>query len=82
MVHFTTWVGVVRTPCGAQIEILPKTGLERSQTSERTRMILVRMLACLPEMQHIRPGLLASLVAQPDTPLCDMFIAAFLHSVT
>ncbi|ATU72942.1 hypothetical protein SXCC_02513 [Gluconacetobacter sp. SXCC-1] len=84
-VRFSSWVGVVRTPCGAQIEILPKTGndrgADRKAAPASTRRQFIQMLACLPEMQHIRHPLRALVDTQMDMPLGDIFLSAFLHSV-
>lgn len=89
----TNYVGVVQTPNGTTIEILPKVGktffnqeiddqpsnnnLENSLIESRT--ILLKMLLCLQSFRHItiNPANLLS----AKMPLLEIFIAEFLGAV-
>lgn len=85
----TNYVGVVQTPDGTTIEILPKVGKafssqENTDTylkdnQDESRKILLKMLVCLQSFRHIviEP---ASLLAA-KMPLLEVFITDFLNSV-
>ena len=49
-IQITSYVGVLRAPCGFQIEVLPKTG--RSNTPDEARALLIEMLKCLRGFKH------------------------------
>lgn len=56
----TQWVGILRTPDGATVEILPKTherpgNRVRTGSLERSRSLLVRMLAVTDERFRVAP---------------------------
>ena len=80
-------VGVLRTPCGTQIEVLPKIGRHAEDTpksdkdsKERikaSRSRLIEMLCCLREFQHMQTRQ-AQLLAE-KMPLWEVFIAEFLR---
>lgn len=77
-VQVTRYVGVIRAPCGFQIEVLPKTG--RNTSRDEARALLLRMLKCLAGFQHIRTS-----DADLDTqrmPLVEVFIQQFLLAVS
>ncbi len=44
-IQVTSYVGVIRAPCGFQIEVLPKTG--RDTSPDEARALLIEMLKCL-----------------------------------
>ncbi len=74
------YVGVLRTPSGFQLEILPKTG--RSDNSPNivgTRKMLLTMLRCLGPFRHLQTHNAALNAAQ--MPLLEVFIRQFLDSV-
>jgi 5-methylcytosine-specific restriction enzyme subunit McrC len=76
-VQVTRYVGVIRAPCGFQIEVLPKTG--RNTSRDEARALLLRMLKCLSGFRHIRTS-----DADLDTqrmPLLEVFIQQFLLAV-
>lgn len=76
-VQVTSFVGVMRAPCGFQIEVLPKTGKHTS--SETARGLLIEMLKCLAGFRHIRTAD-ADLIAV-RMPLLEVFIQQFLDAV-
>ncbi|CAA0096417.1 Uncharacterised protein [BD1-7 clade bacterium] len=78
------YVGVISTPFGDQIEILPKiarsSGQATSQDSaEFSRTALVNMLKHLHEFRHIETA--ESMVRSSNMPLLEVFIRQFLLSV-
>jgi 5-methylcytosine-specific restriction enzyme subunit McrC len=76
VLRLSSWVGVLQTPDGTQIEVLPKL-LDDKYDVARTRHLFVRMLAALPEV----PPLLwneADLQAE-RTPLLEFVAAQFLQ---
>ncbi|KZK66791.1 hypothetical protein A1L58_05115 [Shewanella baltica] len=54
-IRFSHYVGVLQSPCGFQIEILPKTG-RIDGTPAQSRDLVLRMLACLDDMPAIECG--------------------------
>lgn len=74
----SSWVGVLETPDGTQLEILPKI-LDDGTDVVRTRALLVRMLAALPDAPY-RDVDVASLDAA-DLPLTEVFAGLFLRAV-
>lgn len=74
----SSWVGVLQTPDGTQLEILPKV-LDDPADVDRTRQILVRMLAALPDA----PFRLADVadLAAAKLPLMEVFAAVFLRAL-
>jgi 5-methylcytosine-specific restriction enzyme subunit McrC len=83
-IQFTGYVGVLRSPDGFQIEVLPKTGKvsDASGTRElesKTRALLIKMLKCLPDFRHYKTSDAEIQVAK--MPLLEVFIWQFLQSV-
>ena len=76
-IQFTNYVGVLRAPCGYQIEILPKIGRHTSEAQARRK--LIEMLKCLREFRHIKT-INADLQTE-HMPLLEVFIQQFLDSV-
>ena len=76
-IQFTNYVGVLRAPCGYQIEILPKIGRHTSEAQARRK--LIEMLKCLREFRHIKT-LNADLQTE-QMPLLEVFLQQFLDSV-
>ena len=75
-------VGVLRTPCGTQIEVLPKIGKQTKGEQgfageEESRSRLIEMLCCLREFRHMETRQ-AQLLAK-KMPLWEVFIAEFLR---
>jgi len=77
-VRFTNYAGVIRAPCGFQIEVLPKIGKHDSAAEARAR--LVEMLQCLAEFRHIK--LANARLATVRMPLLEVFIRQFLDDVS
>src|SRR5690625_1329793 len=46
-IQVTNYAGVIRTPDGFQLEVLPKTGQESPTDSTWTRQLFIDMLHCL-----------------------------------
>lgn len=82
-IQVTSYVGVLRAPCGFQIEVLPKIVRGNSQSrkvcEEETRKLLIQMLKCLFGFRHIRTSD-ADLLAT-RMPLLEVFIQQFLVAV-
>ncbi|MCX7098946.1 MAG: McrC family protein [Methylococcales bacterium] len=76
-VQVTSFVGVMRAPCGFQIEVLPKTGKHTSP--ENARGLLIEMLKCLAGFRHIRTADADLLAVR--MPLLEVFIQQFLGAV-
>jgi len=77
-IQVTSYVGVIRAPCGFQIEVLPKTG--RHTSHDDARALLIEMLKCLAGFRHIKTAD-ADLVAE-RMPLLEVFIQQFLLAVS
>jgi len=69
-------VGVIQTPCGTQIEILPKVGTSK----EQARYMLVSMLWRLPNFPFRLAG--EALLDQAPMHLMEVFIKCFLQEVS
>ena len=76
-IQVTSYVGIIRAPCGFQIEVLPKTGKDTSDKDARA--LLIEMLKCLAGFRHIKTAN-ADLVAE-RMPLLEVFIQQFLMAV-
>jgi 5-methylcytosine-specific restriction enzyme subunit McrC len=76
-IQLTSYVGVIRAPCGFQIEVLPKTG--RDTSPDEARALLIEMLKCLAGFRHIKTAN-ADLIAE-RMPLLEVFIQQFLLAV-
>ena len=71
------FVGVIQTPSGNQIEILPKTSVSTSE--ERARNTLIKMLVELRD-SPFHEGVVANLYAH-NMPLFELIIGQFLKHV-
>lgn len=78
-IQVTNYAGVIRTPEGFQLEILPKTGSESPTDATWTRQLFIDMLRCLGGFRHVRVSS-ARLVAA-RMPLLEVFIQEFLSTV-
>ena len=76
-IQVTSYVGVIRAPCGFQIEVLPKTGKHTSP--DEARALLIQMLKCLVGFRHLKSAN-ADLIAE-RMPLLEVFIQQFLLAV-
>jgi len=76
-VQFANYVGVLRAPCGFQIEVLPKVGEELDD--KRARQLLIDMLRCLNGFRHIKTD--SAKLASTRMPLFEVFIKEFLQAV-
>lgn len=76
-VQVSRHVGVLRAPCGFQIEILPKIG--KSMAIDEARAQLITMLRCMHGFRHIRSSN-ADLHTE-RMPLLEVFIRHFLDAV-
>lgn len=77
-IQVTSYVGVMRAPCGFQIEVLPKTG--RNSSPEEARGLLIDMLKCLAGFRHIKTA--NAELAAAHMPLLEVFIQQFLQAVS
>jgi 5-methylcytosine-specific restriction enzyme subunit McrC len=75
----TSFVGVIRSPDGYQIEVLPKLGKVVEGGDGEARQRLIEMLRCLGGFRHIQTDS-AQLLAR-RMPLLEVFIGEFLRSV-
>lgn len=82
-IQVTNYVGVLRAPCGFQIEVLPKigkvSGKDRKECEKEARTLLIQMLKCLVGFRHIQTSD-ADLMAT-RMPLLEVFIQQFLTAV-
>lgn len=72
-------VGVIETPCGTRIEILPKH-VDGSDDPARARRALVGMIAEALDLTPLGPS--QSSIAALDTPLPEWLAERFLEAVT
>lgn len=79
-VQVTSFVGVIRAPDGFQIEVLPKIGkATRGDDAPQIRRLLLDMLRCLGEFQHIQTD--AAQLCAAHMPLLEVWIGEFLRAV-
>ncbi|WP_145577781.1 McrC family protein [Yersinia mollaretii] len=78
LLQVQNYAGMLSTPHGFQLEILPKVG--KNLTAAKARETLLTMLSHLPGFRHIQTRQ-ATLQAQ-RLPLLEIFISQFLHSVS
>lgn len=79
-VQVTSFVGVIRAPDGFQIEVLPKIGkATRGDEAPQIRQLLLDMLRCLGEFQHIQTD--AAQLCAAHMPLLEVWIGEFLRAV-
>jgi 5-methylcytosine-specific restriction enzyme subunit McrC len=76
-IQVASHVGVIRAPCGFQIEVLPKTG--RYTSPDEARALLIEMLKCLAGFRHIKTA--AADLFTERMPLLEVFIQQFLLAV-
>lgn len=79
VVQMTSFVGVVRTPDGYQIEVLPKVGKVLGGSGGEARDLLIEMLCCLQWFGHVQTAR-AELLTKHMT-LWEIFITEFLNTV-
>ena len=71
------YVGVLQTPCGTQIEVLPKLYLNGdTESAEATRNQLITMLRCLRDSPFKQAGSLSKRAT--NMPLLEVYISQFL----
>ena len=78
-IQVTSFVGVIRSPDGYQIEVLPKVGKAVGGGVAEARALLIAMLCCLQGFRHIQTDR-AQLLAR-HMPLLEIFILEFLRAV-
>jgi len=79
VVQVTSFVGVMRSPNGFQLEVLPKLGRAIEGGTPEARRLLIDMLKCFPGFRHIRTESAHLLATR--MPLLEVFIAEFLAAV-
>ncbi|KQN43365.1 2-keto-D-gluconate dehydrogenase [Pseudomonas sp. Leaf48] len=79
VVQVTSFVGVICTPDGYQIEVLPKVGKAIGGGVVEARQLLVEMLCCLQGFRHVQID--SARIAAARMPLLEVFIAEYLRSV-
>jgi len=82
-IQVSSYVGVLRAPCGFQIEVLPKIGKTDGQTKaireHEARTLLIQMLKCLVGFRHIQTSDAELLATR--MPLQEVFIQQLLAAV-
>jgi 5-methylcytosine-specific restriction enzyme subunit McrC len=78
-IQVTSFVGVIRSPDGYQVEVLPKVGKSMPGGAAEARRLLIEMLCCLHGFRHVQTEH-AKLIAS-RMPLLEVFIAEFLRAV-
>ena len=73
------YVGVIHTPYGQQIEVLPKISRKAGNEHNLSRRALLNILRHLHEFRHIETTDAA--IATEQLPLLEVFIHQFLQSV-
>ncbi|QBG37252.1 McrC family protein [Litorilituus sediminis] len=81
VLQLQNYAGVLFTPDGTQIEVLPKIGrkLDGEDGQARARNSLLNMLATLGSFRHIRTR--SANLSKSRMPLLEVFIGQFLDSV-
>ncbi|GAL03993.1 hypothetical protein JCM19237_2144 [Photobacterium aphoticum] len=82
LLQVKNYVGVIFTPGGECIEVLPKVGRHFNNTDnapDYARQVLLMMLSHLGSFRHIASH--PASVASQKMPLLEVFISQFLHSV-
>lgn len=77
-VRLMNYVGVIRSPDGFQLEVLPKIGKTAPQP-EQVRALLIEMLRCLAGFRFIKTDRAA--LATAKMPLLEVFISEFLSAM-
>ena len=70
------YVGVMQTPCGTVIEVLPKLYSGEQETEEKTRYQLIKMLRCLRNSPFKKAD--RADIRDAQMPLLEVYIAQFL----
>jgi len=78
-VQVTSFVGVLRTPDGFQIEVLPKVGKAIGGGAKEARQLLIEMLCCLQGFRHVQTD--SAKISAARMPLLEVFIAEYLRAV-
>ncbi|GAK20357.1 hypothetical protein JCM19052_844 [Vibrio sp. JCM 19052] len=82
LLQVKNYVGVMFTPTGEHIEVLPKTGRKSESTEQaitESREMLLMMLQHLGAFRYVASN--QASVASKKMPLLEVFIAQFLQSV-
>ncbi len=82
LIQVKNYVGVLFTPTGEYIEVLPKVGrkgLDRKQAEESSRETLLMMLQHLGVFRHLVTN--QASITTKKMPLLEVFISQFLASV-
>jgi 5-methylcytosine-specific restriction enzyme subunit McrC len=79
VVQVTSYVGVIRSPSGYQIEVLPKVGKAIGGGTVEARQLLIEMLFCLHGFRHVSTD--SAKLTAVRMPLLEIFISEFLHTV-
>lgn len=79
VIQVMNYVGVIHTPTGQQIEVLPKISRAAGGDHNVSRRALLNMLRHLREFRHIETTDAA--IATEQLPLFEVFIRQFLQSV-
>ena len=79
VIQVTSFVGVIRTPDGYQIEVLPKVGKAIGGGAVEARQLLIEMLCCLHGFRHVLTD--SAKLSAARMPLLEIFISEFLRTV-
>lgn len=82
LLQVKNYVGVLFTPTGEHIEVLPKTGRKAAtdeQAASESREMLLMMLQHLGSFRHVSSN--QASIATRQMPLLEVFISQFLQSV-
>lgn len=81
-VQAQSYAGVIRTPDGTEIEILPKVMYlsESEDKQENARLLLIKMLSCVPDMDLIDTA--PAGLHLRHLPLLEFFITQLLGAVS
>lgn len=79
VIQVTSFVGVIRSPDGYQIEVLPKVGKAIGGGAIEARQLLIDMLCCLHGFRHILTD--SAKLSAARMPLLEIFISEFLRTV-
>jgi 5-methylcytosine-specific restriction enzyme subunit McrC len=78
-VSVANYVGVLRSPCGFQIEILPKSGSKGGQSKEHSRRHLLKMLTAVDDLKHLEFP--EATVESVNGTMFDLLLRKFLNAV-
>ena len=79
VIQVTSFVGVIRSPDGYQIEVLPKVGKAIGGGVIEARQLLIEMLSSLHDFRHVQTD--SAKLAATRMPLLEIFISEFLRAV-